>query len=51
VPLLRKVVAFANSPQGKRLLAEAQRRAQDPRTQEQVKSVARRLLSSRQKGR
>jgi hypothetical protein len=51
VPLLARIVTFARSPQGQRLLSEAQRRAKDPRTQEQVRAAARRIMASRQKPR
>jgi hypothetical protein len=51
VPLLNKIMSFARSPQGQRLLSEAQRRAKDPRTQQQVRDAARRFMSSRQKPR
>jgi hypothetical protein len=48
---MARIMSFARSPQGQRLLAEAQRRAKDPRTQQQVRAAAQRMMSSRRKPR
>jgi len=48
---MARIASFARSPHGQRLLAEAQRRARDPRTQEQVRAAARRIMAARKKPR
>ncbi|RZS89738.1 hypothetical protein EV189_1511 [Motilibacter rhizosphaerae] len=47
MPLLSKLVTFARSPQGKKLLGEAQRRAKDPQTRAQVQQLVQRARSGR----
>ena len=37
--LLRKLMTFARSPQGQRLLSEAQRRAKDPETRRKLQEM------------
>lgn len=42
---MSKITTFARSPQGRKALAEAQRRAKDPKTRRQIDDVRRRLTS------
>ena len=37
--LVRKLISFARSPQGQRLISEAQRRAKDPETRRKLQEL------------
>lgn len=41
--LIRKLVGFARSPQGRRLIGEAQKAARDPSTRRRINAARRRL--------
>jgi len=41
--LLEKIMQFAKSQQGKKLVQEAEHAAEDPKTQQEVKNVASKL--------
>lgn len=42
---MSKITKLARSPQGQKAIAEAQRRAKDPKTRKQIDDVRRRLMS------
>jgi hypothetical protein len=43
--LMDRIGRFARSPQGKRVISEAKRLAQDPQRRKQIDEVRRRLMS------
>jgi hypothetical protein len=42
--LLSKVIGFARSPQGRKLLKEAEKAAENPKTQREVEGLAQRVI-------
>ena len=42
--LLGRIGKFAKSPQGKKLIADAQKMAKDPRTKRRIEDARRRLI-------
>lgn len=47
MPMLRKIMVFAKSPAGQKIIAEAARRAQDPATRAKVQEMARKVQARR----
>ena len=50
MPLLNKIMKFAKSPAGQKVISEAQRRAKDPATRAQVQQMAAKVRSRRTGG-
>lgn len=50
MPLLNKLMTFAKSPTGQKMISEAQRRAKDPATRAQVQQMAAKVRSKRSGG-
>ena len=47
MPMISKIVKFAKSPAGQRLIMEATIRAKDPKTRAQVQAIAKKVAAAR----
>jgi hypothetical protein len=47
MPFIARILSFAKSPAGQKLITEAQRRAKDPATRAQVQQIAAKVRAGR----